>query len=189
MYEELGIPPLDPKDKGSKEKERWSKIKLLAQENRLEEIDASVYVRLYGTLKRIAKDHMSPAVSNEATCGIWISGSTGTGKSHVVRTRYPNAYQKPLNKWWDGYQNQEVVHLDEIAPSHTMWITPYLKKWADKWSYPAETKGGAISIRPKLFIVTSNYTIEQMGFSPEDHEAITRRFRQVVKTRDQDIII
>lgn len=124
-----------------------------------------------------------------ATCGLWIWGSTGTGKSHSVISQHPDRYIKALNKWWDGYQGEDVVHIDEIDPKQVCWISPYLKKWADKWPFDAEVKGGALQIRPRLLVVTSNYSMADMGFAPEDIPALARRFREVRKYREQDIIV
>lgn len=122
-------------------------------------------------------------------CGLWIHGATGTGKTHAVVTQHPGRYIKPLNKWWDGYQNEDVIHIDEICPDQSKWIAPFLKKWADKWPFDAEVKGGALQIRPKLVVITSNYTMEEMGFGENDFPALRRRFRQVEKFRDQNIIV
>lgn len=124
-----------------------------------------------------------------SVCGLWIYGDTGTGKTHSVVTQHPNRYIKPLNKWWDGFQDEEVVHLDELSPEHTKWIAPFLKKWSDKWPFDAEVKGGAIQIRPKLIVVTSNYSMQEMCFGENDFPALQRRFREVKKFRDQDIIV
>lgn len=122
-------------------------------------------------------------------CGLWIYGDTGTGKTHSVVMQHPDRYIKPLNKWWDGYQGEDVVHLDEVAPDHAKWMAPFLKKWADRWPFDAETKGSAIQIRPRLVVVTSNYSLLEMGFQENDLPALQRRFREVRKFRDQDIIV
>lgn len=170
-------------------REKWHVTKQLAKEGKLDDICPSLYIRYYSTLCRIAKDNMKKPDPLPTVCGLWIWGQTGTGKTHAVATQHPDRYIKPLNKWWDGYQGEEIVHLDELAPSHTSWITPYLKKWADKWPFDAEVKGGALQIRPRLVVITSNYPLAEMGFAPEDQPAIARRFREVRKYREQDIIV
>nr|UOF80454.1 rep protein [Cressdnaviricota sp.] len=169
--------------------EKWSVAKAAAKRGALDEIDDDLFIKYYSTFKRIQKDYMAKPEPLGTCCGLWIYGSTGSGKTHSVVTQHPDRYIKPLNKWWDGYQGEDVVHLDELAPSHTSWIAPYLKKWADKWPFDAEVKGGAMQLRPKLIVVTSNYTMSEMGFCDADYPALARRFRQVQKFRDQDIIV
>lgn len=185
-YFENGSPPAS---KGSGNKIRWDLAKAAAQEGRFDDVPDEIYIRFYRTLKEIAKDNMVKPEALPGCCGLWIYGLTGTGKSHAVITQYPNRYIKQNNKWWDGYQGEAIVHMDEIGPSHMPWITSLLLKWADKWEFGAEIKGGALQIRPKKFIVTSNYSIDQMGFDNETRDAIKRRFKEVEKKRDQDIII
>ena len=73
---------------------------------------------------------------------LWIHGKSGAGKSHYVRENHPGFYDKPLNKWWDGYKDQKVVLIDDLEEQHGKWIGFFLKRWADHYSFPAETKGG-----------------------------------------------
>lgn len=182
----FGVPPLSA---AATERRRWVEAKRLMIAGDLDALPEDIYIRYYSTAKAIAKDHMAMPVSLDAVCGVWISGEPGSGKSHCVVTAYPDRYIKPINKWWDGYQGQETVHLDELDPSHSSWIASFLKKWADKWPFDAEVKGGARQLRPKRVIVTSNYTIDQMGFDAITTTAIKRRFREVVKVINQNIII
>lgn len=190
LFIERGDKPLANDNKGRAEKLRWQRTWELAKLGELESIDADIRIRQYNTLKRIAKDFMSKPPNLNGTCGIWIYGTSGVGKSHCVINRYPDRYIKPLNKWWDGYQNETIIHLDEICPTHTQWITPYLKKWADQWAFDAEIKGGALQIRPQRIIITSNYSIDAMGFAPEDIDAIKRRYIEIRKlSRDQEIYL
>jgi len=170
-------------------KDKWAAITQAARDSRFEDIPEDVYFRFYLTMKAIARDHQKAPPALPAVCGLWIHGPPGTGKSHAVHVQCPDRYMKPLNKWWDGYQKQDVVHLDEVDPTHAQWIAPYLKRWSDKWPFPAETKGSSMTIRPKLLVVTSNYSIEEMGFDAVTTSAVARRFTQVLKSRDQDIII
>lgn len=54
----------------------------------------------------------------------------------------------------------------------------YLKIWTDRYACTGETKGGQIPLNYDKFIITSNYTPEQLW--PEDAtlvQAIRRRFK------------
>lgn len=182
----FGTPPQSP---GRAEKIRWEECRELMKAGRLDELPPDVFVRYYGTAKAIAKDHMTKPGMLDSCCGLWIYGEPGSGKSFSVVGAYPSRYIKPINKWWDGYQGEDVVHLDELEPSHASWIAPFLKKWADRYPFDAEVKGGALQLRPRRIIVTSNYNIDQMGFDPITVTALKRRFHLIEKIINQGIIL
>lgn len=118
--------------------------------------------------------------------GIWIYGPPGTGKSYAARHFDPDLYIKSQNKWWDGYNGQLTVLLDDLDIGV---LGHYLKIWADKWSCTGETKGGTIHLRHRLFVVTSNYSPEH--FWSEDPlmlDAIERRFKRVYKQHQCELI-
>lgn len=183
---EYGTRPLDQEERGRKGKEHWEAVKKAAQEGRLEDIDAQVYVTQYNTLKRIAKDHMVAPVALEDTCGIWIHGESGVGKSHSVFEKYgADLYLKGLSKWWDGYQGQDTVLVDDMD-IFSKGLSKEFKDWGDKYPFHCENKGGANCIRPKKVIVTSQYTPEQIWEDEPTRAAINRRYRLIHKVdRDQ----
>lgn len=57
----------------------------------------------------------------------------------------------------------------------------YLKIWADKWGALGEIKGGTVALVYDTFIVTSNYSIEELFASSDSKliEAIKRRFKVI----------
>ena len=176
-YFETGIQPMSQKRKGEVEQDRWGIAWKKAKEGNIEDIDPDIKFRFYKTCKDIARDHMTKASDLEELTNYWIYGPPGVGKSRLARQDYPNAYFKCANKWWDGYQGEESVIIDDFELDHKC-LGHYIKIWADRYSFIAEYKGGSMHIRPKNLIITSNYSIDQVFASdPTMAQAIKRRFR------------
>lgn len=62
-------------------------------------------------------------------------------------------YFKQNNKWWDGYNHQRAVLLDELDLNMNTWIMCKLKQWCDKIPLYLEIKGGTC---PALY---TNFTV------------------------------
>jgi len=106
----------------------------------------------------------------------WWVGPSGTGKSRALWALYPTHFAKSINKWWDGYRHETVVAIEEWSPDSTL-TAQALKKWADRYPFTGEIKGGVLQkLRPKKIIVLSNYTPDQCFTRVEDLEPIKRRF-------------
>jgi len=98
---------------------------------------------------------------------------------------FPDAYWKNGNKWWDGYQGQETIVLDDLD---TPVLFSYLKRWADRYKVIGEIKGAAIDLTYKNLIITSNFHPGELGsqdpsISGVTIEAIERRFLVVEAVR------
>lgn len=182
---ECGDPP---KTKGTGNQDRWKKARIAAACGRMADIPDDIYCKYINNFRAIHAESQKMPEPLVSTGHLWIYGKTGTGKSHAVATAYPDRYIKNLNKWWDGYTGQYVVHIDEIDPSHK-YLTSFLKQWADKWPFNAEVKGSSKMLRPKCLIITSNYSIDEMEFAVNDYDAIKRRFKEIEKFRDQDLLL
>lgn len=166
---ELGSKPLKRNSKTD-----WALVKECAKCGNLEEIPDDIYIKYYNVLKRIAMDNMIKPVDLTSCAGIWIYGPPGVGKSHYVRQHYGESlYLKAQNKWWDGYQGERNVLLDDFD---CKVLGHYIKIWADKYTFIGECKGSSIQIRPQNFIITSNYTPEQIWDDEMLIQAIKRRF-------------
>lgn len=148
------------------------------------ELMPELYVKYHRGLKELELA-IQPKYDHVSVRGIWIFGSPGTGKSHAARHFDPNAYIKAQNKWWDGYNGQQCVILEDLD---TDVLGHYLKIWADKWSCTGETKGGTVNLRYKLFVVTSNYAPWDLFKDDVMCEAISRRFK-VIEKKDRNELV
>lgn len=188
-FEEHGVMP-DEQTVGltaanQKRKFDYEEADRLAREGNYEEISSElrikhwsnlVKIREYETRKRDVSDIPSGSI-----CGLWLFGAPGLGKSYFARDfcrqRGLAYYVKAKNKWWDGYQDEPVVIIEDLDDFDAKHMGPKIKEWADEYPFPAETKGGSIKIRPKLLVITTNYDFHELW--PNDvtlQEAIKRRF-------------
>ena len=141
----------------------------------------SDYAQFYARYPRVANQmhdyyNRPPIIDGDLT-NLWFWGEAGTGKTRKAWELEPELYTKGLNKWWDTYEDQKTVLIDEWSPVYKI-MTSHFKQWGDRYPFVAEIKGESRLIRPKRIIVTSNYTIQEC-FEPTDVEPILRRFKQI----------
>lgn len=195
-FQEYGVCPMDGAETV---KSDWDDIREAAKENRLEDIDAERYIKYYSTLKKIAADVRNRNVpadlnwKNGHSPNTWIYGPTGTGKldnlsltalfssnctgkSFKARSENPGFYSKMNNKWWENYEDQETVLIEDIGQTH-LWMGDFLKIWADRYGFRSEIKNASVVLRPKRIIVTSNYHPKDLWPDESVHEPILRRFK------------
>jgi hypothetical protein len=176
---EVGVAPRSPKEIGDAEKSRWSAARVAAEEGRFSDIPDELYVRYNSQFHAIHNRSVESRVfpDNDVLDNHWFYGPSGSGKSSNARKLYPDAFLKTKNKWWNGYVAQDAVIIDDVDPSHEVWIGAFLKEWSDHYQFQAEVKGSCRVIRPKTIVVTSQYAIEEIFKDPETVSALKRRFK------------
>lgn len=159
---------------------RWKEITNLAEQGLLDQLKDQYpreYFLHYSTIMKL-RSHKQGVLDGPLEHEWWV-GPTGTGKSKKVWEDFPEHYQKQANKWWDDYNNQDIVVIEEWEPKNECTASK-LKVWCDRYPFPAEIKGGILQgLRPKKIIVTSNYTIRDCFPNPNDYEPLERRFKVV----------
>lgn len=178
-YTEHGTPPMSRSSAAAAEnrvQKRKERNALLLHTDLLDLVESGelplTQVPLIEKAKHIIAMQLRP-YQHGAPRGVWIYGQPGTGKTFSVTTRYPDAYMKNQNKWWDGYQGQETVLLDDLD---TPILGHYLKRWMDAYACVGEIKGGHVNLRHKRFIVTANYSPDVLfAEDPIMAQAIKRR--------------
>lgn len=100
-------------------------------------------------------------------------GCSNAGKSHYAQS-FEGAYWKDHGNWWDGYDGQETVVIDEFYG----WLTPsFMLRLMDKTPMRVEVKGGSRQFIAKTIIITSNkpwgqWWREDVAYN---HDAFERR--------------
>lgn len=114
----------------------------------------------------------------------WIWGASGTGKSSQA-AEYPDPYWKDDTKWWDGYDGQETIILDDFR-GHQMRFT-YLLRLLDRYPMRVEVKGGYRQVNSKNIVVTSIIHPEQIYSSVKDlDEPIRQLLRRIDKITESN---
>jgi len=88
-------------------------------------------------------------------------GEPGTGKSRTAKeiceTRGYQIYYKSRGDWWDFYNGQEAVIIDDFYG----WLKyDELLRLTDRYPLIVPTKGGFTEFMAKLIIITTNKPID-----------------------------
>lgn len=172
-FEERGVKPRSIAEQAQDQKAKWTDFIRSAKEGTTE----TEYPREHVQYNSYVGRTYCPVVETIDTySGHWFYGRPGIGKSRTARRLYPGAYDKLLNKWWDGYKDEETVLIDDIGRDHKH-MGSFLKRYADHYPFRAEYKGGSKVIRPKCIVVTSNYKIEEIFADDRELvDALKRRY-------------
>jgi len=177
-FVEYGERPANPGRKKGEQADKWKKVLEAARAGEEQE-DPQVEF-LHG---KTCKWHREQALlkrqcSDTEDKHLWYWGETGTGKSRKAREENPDAYLKMCNKWWDGYEDHEVVLIEDFDQAHSV-LGHHMKIWSDRYPFLAEIKGGSRKIRPRLVIVTSNWHPRDIWSDSRTLGPIERRFECV----------
>lgn len=172
-----------PKDASERLKDDWEAAYTAAKEDRFDDIPPHMRCRYYHNWKQIRQDNPVKPDCLKKKDNYWIVGPSQIGKSYYARHRWPDFFDKAINKWFTGYLGEETLLLDDLGPEHLKFLGWYLKRWADEYPFPAETKGGRMYIRPRHIVVTSQSTIEECCYDNDKlYDAVKNRFNVIKLT-------
>lgn len=156
----------------------WESVWTAAQSGDLSKIPANVRVVNYRTLRTIGSD-FARAVGMERICYVFW-GKTGSGKSRRAWEEAGlEAYCKdPRSKFWDGYQMEEHVVIDEFRGGIDI---SHLLRWLDRYPVRVEIKGSSKPLVAKKIWITSNISPEAW-YPLIDEETLAALNRRLIVT-------
>lgn len=177
-----GIEPLEQNEAGHKASmEKYQETMEKAKAGNFDEINPKHALLYFNNIRNVRQEVINKKPREVLNWphgqppNIWYYGPTGTGKSKRIWEEFPDAYRKMCNKWWDEYNDQDVVVLEDIGLTHE-YLGDHLKIWADRFPFRAEMKGRTCMLRPQRIVVSSNYHPNELWKDPNVVNPILRRF-------------
>ena len=92
------------------------------------EIPAKIQIKHLGNLERIHRQNLK-FIDQADVRGVWILRAPGVGKIHFARqVLVAEGYYPTLNnKWWDGYQSQKVVIMEDVDKETVKFLPTTLR--------------------------------------------------------------
>jgi hypothetical protein len=175
-----------PKTGAQASKEMWGDIIKHAKAGNFDAIAESQPRVFLTQVKNL--EHINRKYGEWASCfenphehrGIWIhSTASGVGKTSAVRRQWPNVYMKAHDRQWNDYNKEDVALLDDFSIQDAGNLAGELKNWCDHKQFQGRILYGTCKVHLKWFVVTSNYSIQDLfgAMGPEILGPILNRFR------------
>lgn len=105
---------------------------------------------------------------------IWLWGVTGSGKTREA-VDCETFYIKDGTKWWDGYEQQVRIVIDDFDG---VWPFRDLLRLLDRYPYQGQTKGGYVKINSPKIYITCEYPPDHW-WSNNELAQMTRRITKI----------
>lgn len=115
----------------------------------------ATYVRYHKGLNALR--YMIAEDRKEAPQVFWRWGKSGTGKTRYCVEKHESHYIKDGTPWWDGYENQEAIILDDFEGC---WNYRDFLRLLDRYKYQGQVKGGYVKINSPYIYITCEYPPE-----------------------------
>lgn len=105
----------------------------------------------------------------------WRWGLAGVGKTRYVIEKHKNLYIKDGTPWWDGYNQEEAILIDDFDNQ-----IPYrtFLRLLDRYAYQGQVKGGYVKINSPYIYITSEHP-PQYYWMGNELDQVTRRIDQI----------
>lgn len=113
-----------------------------------------------------------------------LYGPTGTGKTKYVYDKHPNLYRKTFDdSWFDGYEDQKVLLLDDFSGKSSKMGLTYLLCLLDRYPVTVNIKMSKRNLMAEHIYITTNihpYMWYDYLHRQEHYKALARRIHRVI---------
>ena len=127
-------------------------------------------------VEKLAKYRPNKRDKNEGVLVYWLYGPPGTGKTRYVWDKEPNLYKAFSDKWWDGYDGQEAVLIDDFREGWCSFAR--LLELTDRYPIKMEVKTTTTWAAWKRIYITSPYNIRNTFTNSENLWQLERRLAE-----------
>lgn len=122
------------------------------------------------------------AVRTDPPQVVWLWGKSGTGKTRfAVEEHKDSHYIKDNTIWWDGYNQQEAIIIDDFDGDIPFRV---MLRMLDRYQYQGQIKGGYVHINSNHIYITSEFPPSYYyGESDNRLKQITRRLTSVIEMK------
>lgn len=151
----------------------------------------SDYIRYHTGIEKFAQLFKPLPPVERAIKVVCLWGATGTGKTHRVRTQFPEAYGVTNGRDpWGNYNGQAVILFDEY--DWTKWSIQDMNRYCDKWRCSLDCRYRDRYAEWTLVVICSNS--EPYDWWPAENQLLRQAFwRRIVSievlSQQQEITI
>lgn len=111
---------------------------------------------------------------------IWRWGKAGVGKTRYVHDTHKSVYVKDGTMWWDNYNQQEAIVIDDFDVSK--WPFREMLRLIDRYAYQGQFKGGYVPINSPYIYITCEFPPEHF-WQGNELAQVTRRLTLVEEVK------
>ncbi len=115
----------------------------------------------------------------------WLFGPPGSGKTHYVWSNNVEVYCPISEKWWDGYNGEKAILIDDFRPSWCSFIR--LLTLLDRYPLRIEAKGTSFQAHWDTVYITTPQNIDNTYINSEENlDQLKRRVTDIGEFVEKD---
>lgn len=116
-----------------------------------------MYMVYHRGLKALRAELMAKPARTQMPDVYWVWGVTGVGKTKFATTLCESFYIKDETLWWDGYEGQDCIIIDDYSWDGKDESFRRLLRLCDRNKFQGQIKGGYVEVNSPKIVITCEY--------------------------------